>query len=111
MEALTAASAATPAPPARSVFDQFPSLPMSGFWSLVLGLWSCQPQDQGLRPKALNDGEVKLLLVNCLIARDVDWTKIVLDFDQHVALARTQHFRHLMIDAQRHLLILAVAIH
>src|SRR6185295_3384188 len=69
-------------------------------------------QEEGLAPAVhvLRDREVVLLLMYCLITRDVDWSKIILDLDHHIALAGAQRLCNIRIDSQRNLLVVLVAV-
>src|SRR6266850_324707 len=55
--------------------------------------------------------DIKLFLVNCWIAGNVDRAEIVLNLNHYVALSGAQRARNLWIDAERHLFVVALSIH
>ena len=54
--------------------------------------------------------EIKLLLMNSCVARDVNWTEIVFNLNEHVTLTRAQGFCNVRINPQGNLLVVTIAV-
>src|SRR3982750_2265184 len=59
----------------------------------------------------LNDGYIKLLLVNSRVTGNIDSSEIILNLAHHLPFTRAQSFGNLRINAKSHQFVLAFAIH
>jgi hypothetical protein len=83
-----AASAATPAPPANRVFQKFPNLDIA----------------------KSDHSDIKLLLVNSGVTRDIDWPEIIFDLNENIPFTRAQSLSHIRVYSESDLLVFTVAI-